>query len=192
MYNFLWTIRNCKLEKKILDCGAGGNFPPLAIFHQHGYETHGIEISEDQIDRATAFSQKHAIDLNIVRGDMRKLEFADEFFSHVFSQNSIFHLTKADTATAMSEMKRVLRRNGYLYVNFLSVDDQRCGFGEEAGPGEWMAPEGGEDTLHSYYQDNEPDAYFENMEFVLKIKNQTDFNNGEYKMAHLEYIAKMK
>ena len=190
MYTLLWVIRNSTLEKKILDCGAGGDTPPLAIFHQHGFETHGIEISENQIERSNAFCSKHSINLNIVKGDMRKLELADESFSHVFSQNSIFHLTKADTAIAMTEMKRVLRKDGYLYVNFLSVDDQRYGHGKEAGPGEWIAPEGGKDTLHSYYQDDEPDIYFENMEFIMKIKNQTDYNNGEYKMAHLEYIVK--
>lgn len=192
MYNFLWAIRNSNLEKKILDCGAGGNTPPLAIFHQHGFETHGIEISEDQIERSRSFCLKHSINLNIVKGDMRNLELADESFSHVFSQNSIFHLTKADTAIAMAEMKRVLRKDGYLYVNFLSVDDQRCGYGEEAGPGEWIAKEGGQDTLHSFYQVNEPNAFFENMESVMKIKNQTDYNNGEYKMAQLEYIVKKK
>ena len=123
---------------------------------------------------------------------MRILEYSDESFSHVFSQNSIFHLTKADTATAMSEMRRVLRPDGYLYVNFLSADDQRCGYGEEAGPGEWIAPEHGEPALHSYYQDDEPDVYFENMDVVLKIKNTTNYNTGEYKMGHLEYIAKKK
>ncbi|MGY5858354.1 MAG: class I SAM-dependent methyltransferase [Candidatus Thorarchaeota archaeon] len=192
MFNLLWTIRNSTLEKKILDCGAGGRNPPLAIFHQHGYETHGVEISENQIERAAMFCKEHSIELNIVKGDMRKLEYDDESFSYVFSQNSIFHLTKADTAIAMSEMIRVLRPDGHLYVNFLSVDDQRYGFGEEVAPGEWMAPEGGESTLHSYYQDKEPDAYFDNMEFVMKIKNKTDYNDGEYIMGHLEYIAKKK
>lgn len=192
MYTFLWTIRNSILEKKILDCGAGGTMPPLAIFHQRGFETHGVEISEGQIELANEFSKKHAINLNIVKGDMRKLEHDDGSFSHVYSQNSIFHLNKADTATAMSEMRRVLRTDGYLYVNFLSVDDQRCGFGQEAGPGEWIALENGEPTLHSYYQDNEPDTYFENMDIVLKIKNMTEFDNGIYRMGHIEYIARKK
>lgn len=192
MYNFLWIIRNSTLEKKILDCGAGGRFPPLAIFHQHGFETQGIDLSDGQIERAKKFEQEHGVDLNIVKGDMRKLKYADESFSHVFSQNSIFHLTKADTAIAMSEMKRVLRSDGYLYVNFLSTDDQRCGIGEEAGPGEWITSEHGESALHSFYQDNEPDAYFDNMDFIMKIRNRTDHNDGEYRMGHLEYIAKKK
>jgi ubiquinone/menaquinone biosynthesis C-methylase UbiE len=180
------------LEKKILDCGAGGNMPPLAIFHQHEFETYGIEISIEQIERATKFCQKYAIDLNIVKGDMRKLDLSDESFSHVYSQNSIFHLNKADTATAMSEMKRVLRVDGYLFVNFLSIEDQRCGFGEEADPGEWIAPENGEPTLHSYFTDNEPDAYFENMDIVQKTKDVTEFDNSKYRMAHITYIARKK
>ncbi|MCK4567047.1 MAG: class I SAM-dependent methyltransferase [Candidatus Thorarchaeota archaeon] len=190
MYTFLWEIKESKLEKKILDCGAGGNIPPLAIFHQHGFETHGIEISDDQIERATKFCQKHDINLNIVKGDMRKLEYSDESFSHVFSQNSIFHLTKVDTATAMSEMKRVLRTDGYLYVNFISVEDQGYGIGEEAGPGEWIALEREVPTLHSYYHDNEPDAYFEDMNIVLKIMNRTEFDNGKYRMVTIAYIAR--
>jgi len=192
MYNFLWTIRNSPLEKKILDCGAGGNYPPLAIFHQHGFETHGIDISDKQIEKATTFGQKHGIDLNIVKGNMCKLEYRDESFSYVFSQNSIFHLIKADTTSAMMEMKRVLRKEGFMYVNFLSVNDQGCGAGEKAGPGEWIAPEHGEPTLHSFYEDNEPDSFFDNMDILLKTKSSMEFENGEYRMVHIEYIAQKK
>ena len=36
-----------------------------------------------------------------------------------------------------------------------------CGEGEEAGPGEWIALEHSEPTLHSFYTDDEPDIYFE-------------------------------
>jgi hypothetical protein len=30
---------------KILDCGAGGPVPPLALFHQHRFEAWGIDAS---------------------------------------------------------------------------------------------------------------------------------------------------
>ena len=89
----------------------------------------------------------------------------------------------------MNEMRRVLRTDGFLYVNFLSVEDQAFGEGEEAGPGEWIAPEHGEPTLHSFYEDDEPDAYFEGMKMVMKRKIITDIESGTYKMVFLEYFA---
>ncbi|MFW9844208.1 MAG: class I SAM-dependent methyltransferase [Candidatus Thorarchaeota archaeon] len=183
-------IRNSELEKKILDCGAGGDLPPLGLFHQYGFETHGVDIADDQIERADRFCENHGVELNIVKGDMRTLDFDDEFFSHVYSQNSIFHLSKADTAAAMTEMRRVLRSGGYIYVNFLSIEDQGFGEGEEAALGEWISMERGELTLHSYYSDNEPDVYFEDMEIEMKRKIITDFEGGTYKMVTLEYFAK--
>ena len=192
MYRLLWFIRNSQLEKKILDCGAGGNLPPLGIFYQHGFDTTGIEISDSQLEKSMAFCEKHDMDLNIIKGDMRKLDFDDESFSHVYSQNSIFHLNKADTEIAMSEMRRVLRTDGYIYVNFLSIDDQGYGEGEAAGPGEWIAPEHGEPTLHSFYSDAEPDQYFKGMSIAMKTKSIMEFENGEYRMASLEYIATKK
>ena len=192
MYRLLWFIRNSQLEKKILDCGAGGNLPPLGIFHQHGFDTTGIEISDSQLEKSRAFCEKNNMDLNIIKGDMRKLDFDNESFSHVYSQNSIFHLNKADTALAMSEMRRVLRPDGYIYVNFLSIDDQGCGAGEAAGPGEWIAPEHGEPTLHSFYTDEEPDVYFRGMSIAMKTKSIMEFENGSYRGATLEYIAQKK
>jgi ubiquinone/menaquinone biosynthesis C-methylase UbiE len=190
MYKLLWFIRNSQLEKKILDCGAGGTLPPLAIFYQHGFKTTGVDISDSQLEKANAFCQIHDMDLNIIKGDMRKLDFEDESFSHVYSQNSIFHLKKADTVLAMKEMRRVLRTDGYLYVNFLSIDDQGFGEGDEAGPGEWIAPEHGEPTLHSFYSDNELDDQFRGMSVIMKTKSVSEYSDAEYRMATLEYIAK--
>ncbi|MHA1435593.1 MAG: hypothetical protein ACTSO7_17270 [Candidatus Heimdallarchaeota archaeon] len=32
-----------EMEKTVLDCGAGGRRPPLALFYKDGYKTAGIE-----------------------------------------------------------------------------------------------------------------------------------------------------
>jgi len=52
LYTFLRYCESSKLEKEILDCGAGGKEPPLYIFHQFGYKTHGVDISEEQVEKA--------------------------------------------------------------------------------------------------------------------------------------------
>ncbi|NHJ13747.1 MAG: class I SAM-dependent methyltransferase [Candidatus Thorarchaeota archaeon] len=193
-YRFLHFIETLesdkKPEKRVLDCGAGGSRPPLALFHLLGYETHGIDIAAAQVKRAQEFSSKHGVDLNIRMGDMRALEFTDELFPCIYSQNSIFHLTKSETGKAMKEMKRVLRKGGVLYVNFLSIEDQGHGEGKEVGPSEWESIEHGEVTIHSFYEDNEPDMYFEDLEVLMKEKRIRDFRIYNYRIVTLEYIAR--
>ncbi|TFF95495.1 class I SAM-dependent methyltransferase, partial [Candidatus Thorarchaeota archaeon] len=178
------------VEKSILDCGAGGPRPPLSLFHFYGFKTYGIEISKARISEADEFCKRNRVDLNIKQGDMRQLPFADESFGYVYSQNSIFHLTKSDTATAMSEMTRVLKPGGLVYVNFLSTEDQGFGEGTRVGPGEWQSIEHGELTIHSYHEVSEPDRYFEGMDILVKEVIESDRRVVDYRMATIEYVAK--
>lgn len=94
LYKFLDYCNGCDLEKSVLDCGAGGAYPPLSIFSEFGYKTYGIEISDSQIEKAEKFSEQHNLELNISKGDMRKLPFGNEAISYIYSYNSIFHMTK--------------------------------------------------------------------------------------------------
>jgi len=114
LYNFLRYTNTSPLEKKILDCGAGGPDPKLTLFYENGFETYGIDISDDQIKESKDFCEREGIDLNIIKGDMRNIPFESEYFSFVFSYNSIFHLSKKDTGIAIKEIFRVLKRADYV------------------------------------------------------------------------------
>ena len=157
------------LEKKILDCGAGGVQPPLALFYESGYETHGIDLSEEQIKCAEAFGREHKMELNIRLGDVRDIPFADETFSFVYEFYSICHLNKRDTGIAIREMLRVLKRGGYGFLGFMSADTWPLE-GRDVGKGEYQQLEDGELVLHSAYTDAEADPYFAAVDIVLKEK----------------------
>jgi ubiquinone/menaquinone biosynthesis C-methylase UbiE len=184
------------MERKILDCGAGGHQPPLYMFYQYGYKTFGIDISKYAIKNATNFCKKHNldIDLNISLGDMRKIEFEDESFPFVYSFNTINHLSKKDIIKAMEEMERVLTKNGLLYVNFGSEDSQIGDRGEIIGEGEYLVPVGGNETaLHSFHTDDEADAYFTNFELLHKEKSMLyryDKGKVEFILGQINYIGK--
>ena len=75
LYKFLEYCNKSNMEKKILDCGAGGNMPPLGLFYSEGYETYGIELSEKQIELSKAFEKEHNMNLNIRQGDIKNLPF---------------------------------------------------------------------------------------------------------------------
>jgi ubiquinone/menaquinone biosynthesis C-methylase UbiE len=199
---FLKCCEKSRLKREILDCGAGGEQPPLYIFHLLGYETRGIDISKDQLKKAIVFCQEKGTDLNIEEGDMRDLPFKEESFNFVYSHDTICHMPKKEVSIAMQEMKRVLKRKGLLYVNFAATTHSGYGKGQEVGVGEFVqnSPRG---KVHiSYYEDDEPDKYFGGLEILCKEKRTRQLTrNGALALgydksakahvyASLDYIAR--
>lgn len=190
LYRFLRYCNESPLEKKILDCGAGWEHPPLATFYQAGYETYGIEIAEDSLAEALKFCREKKLPLNIIRADMRHIPFADDSFSFVYSYNAIFFMTKPDIALSMSEIERVLKPEGLCFVNFMSVDDpDRRTFCETAFARRLL-----NSRRFAHFEDNEADKYFASFEILYKEKRLIDklFNNERLKQARVEYIARKR
>jgi ubiquinone/menaquinone biosynthesis C-methylase UbiE len=123
LYEFLRLCEESPLPKEVLDCGAGGDLPPLSLFYNYGYKTYGIEINEQSLTEAEKYCRENNMPLNIVEGDMRAIPFEDERFGFVYSYNAIFFMTKPDIAVSIKEIIRVLKSGGLCYVNFKSVDD---------------------------------------------------------------------
>lgn len=169
--NFLAYIERADvthLDKTVLECGAGGRYPPLALFYERGYEPYGVDISEKRINLTCAYCCEHDITLTLVKGDMRNIPFNDEVFSFVYECDSLYRLTKKDISTTIKEMTRVLKRGGYLSVGFLTLDNWPLD-GEERNPGEfWTHLD--RDVVFSYFADHEPDQYFTGLEIVWKEK----------------------
>jgi len=145
--------------KKILDCGAGGPVPPLAIFAEQGMDAYGIDISPDQVERSRAFCREVGLPMQLDVGDMRSLPFEDGSFDYVYEHYSMCHLSKADTARAIAEMHRVLKPGG---IALLGVVSQDCwplsSYGEERAPGERWMDEHDRLVCHSLFTDREADA----------------------------------
>lgn len=114
LYRFIMFCNETNMDKVVLDCGAGGNCPPLSLFLEYGYIAHGIEFNTKQLEKANEYANKKSQSLNIELGDMRNLKFENETFSFVYSYNSVFHMTKSDVSKSINEMKRVLKQNGLL------------------------------------------------------------------------------
>lgn len=202
LYGFLKECNASPLEKEILDCGAGGDKPPLALFYEYGYKTYGIDISDKQLELAHKFCKDRNVELNITQGDMRAIPFEDESLSFVYSINTVCHLSKKDTALAVKEIERVLKPLGLCFLNFVSVDDVGFGRGQEVDKGEFIQEEEWypgivkEGHVCSYYEDEEPDKYFEHFEIFRKEKRITELvierdhhAGGSWQLADICYTA---
>lgn len=190
IYEFFKLCDTTPLERRVLDCGAGGKYPPLTLFNDRGYETCGIEISKTQLKRAKAFCKEDGIVLNIFNSDMRKIPFSDESFSFVYAYDSIFFLKEADIAVAMSEIERVLKPKGLCFISFRSVDDTMEEEFPESDPVGIML---GTRKL-TYHEDDEPDIYFQRFKILRRKKRimKTLVKGEKGKRVYLDYTAQKK
>ncbi len=187
LYEFLRRCDLSGLDKRVLDCGAGGKEPPLWLFSQHAYTTCGIDIQEEAVAKAKQFCQERHEALNIFLGDMRHIPFADACFPFVYSFNAIFFMTKTDITAAMGEIERVLKPGGLCYVNFMSVDmPDRRPFAEDAYARRLLGSE-----VWAQHRDDEADGYFASLRILRKEKRIEEKLVGEHwlKQAYIEYIA---
>lgn len=195
LYTYLLYCNGSGLEKKILDCGAGGKTPPLAIFKEYGYETHGIDNSQKQIDFAKTFEEQHEVDLNIQMGDMLSLPYNNESMSFVYSYNSIFHMSKKEIKTVIKEIHRVLSVGGLAFVNFPTKEDWRSEVGEKVGDGEYLQEEHGEMILHSYFDVDEAESYFNDFKIIYKenrIRNGFRRDGVKITRGFVDYIIEKR
>ena len=192
LYRFIMYCNETKMERTVLDCGAGGDLPPLSLFAEYGYLTHGIEFSSRQLEEANKYAKEKGQNLNIEKGDMRKLKFNDESFSFVYSYNSVFHMTKKDVSKSIDEMKRVLKKDGLFFVNFLTTSDFRCGEGIDMGNNQYEQIEDGLPVIHSYYEEYEAEKYFEDMEILYKENRVLEriYEGKKIRQGFVDYILK--
>lgn len=192
LYRFLLMCNESGLEKNILDCGAGGDSPPLSLFSSYGYETCGIELDPAQIEIADTCAARQGQRLNITQGDMRLLPMKDESFSFAYSYNAIFHMKKQDVKQAVDELKRVLKPGGLLFVNFLTTKDFRVGEGVDLGEHQYEQFDDDTPVIHSYYDYHEADSLFSDMELIYKEDRVLErmYEGQRIRQGFIDYILK--
>jgi ubiquinone/menaquinone biosynthesis C-methylase UbiE len=191
---FLALSNRSPLEKKVLDCGAGGEVPPLALFTTMGYTCTGIDINTDRLDKAKTFFKANNISATLEQGDIRTLRFEDGAFSFSYSFNTIFHLKKKEIKKGIEELHRVTVPGGGVFFNVLSVDDGAYSEGDEVGPGEFIQEEGEGTTIHSYFEHDECEKWLTDFDIISKEekKNLVITDEGRYLMGDISYFFKVK
>lgn len=192
LYGFLRACSQTDLEKKVLDCGAGGDHPPLALFYEAGYETHGIELSKTQLAAAEAYALQEGMDFQLVEGSMCRLPYEDQSFSFLYSWNTTVHMDKDDVFHSLVEFQRVLKPGGLCYINFLSHASSSYGIGEEIAEGVFQVPDGDAKIQFSHYTKAEIESHFDKFEVIAREERIISrYNNGvEMVSGFYDYILK--
>jgi len=97
-------------EGPILEAGCG--LARWVVFlRAKGYAVVGLDVSQETLRRA----RQHARDIPLITGDIAHMPFSDNTFAAVLSFGVVEHCER-DTQAPFQEMRRVLRKNGLLFL----------------------------------------------------------------------------
>ncbi len=112
-------------------------------------------------------------------GDMFELSYENDFFDFVIAWNVIYHGTFTQLKRALSEIKRVTREKGLVYITLNSMRNEYYGKGKEVEPNTFLNPDKVDgNQLHHYSDEDEVKALFEDWD-ILHIKESEQSFAGE-------------
>lgn len=105
----------------LLDLGAGIGTHAI-YFSKHGFNVSAMDISEYAIQYLKTWAAKENLSINAEVGDMLSLNYPDQSFDCIFAYHVISHTDSIGIKKAISEIKRVLKPNGEVYLSFCSKE----------------------------------------------------------------------
>lgn len=102
-------------ELKILDAGSGNGGTSIA-FTEAGAVVSGVEVSEELVDIARRFADANNARPEFILYGGKKMPFGDNSFDAALSTSVLEHVD--NPVNYLSEILRVLKPGGYLYLSF--------------------------------------------------------------------------
>lgn len=110
-----WLLKKAKKTDKILDQGCGIGQYTLTAYKLGFKNIIGVDFSEKLLKTAKTNAGKLGYKASFVKGDIRKLPFKNNEFDIIISAGIIEHVPESNKA--ISEIARVLKKNGYLLLH---------------------------------------------------------------------------
>ena len=113
-----WTSQN---KKDFLDLGCGLGRHSV-LFGKNGFNVSCFDISEEAIERTKKWCEEENLTCNYEVGDMLHLPYKDNSFDCIFCRNVISHTDTEGMKIIIDELKRVLKKDGEVYLTLGSKD----------------------------------------------------------------------
>lgn len=102
-----------------LGCGLGRH---TIQFAKVGFSTSGFDLSETSVARTAEYAKESGMKVDLKVGDMLNLPYADQSFDCIYCRNVISHTDTKGMKKMVSELKRVLKKDGECYLTLGSKE----------------------------------------------------------------------
>jgi len=174
--------------KKVLDLGCGTGRHTIFL-SKKGFEVYGCDASESALKIAKGIIKNAKFE----KCDMTSLPYEDNYFDGVLCHFVIQHGKIEQIKKAISEIYRVLKKKGILYLSVPSIKHPEYLTGEEIEPGTKINIDAiDSDVPHHYFTYNELKNLFDKFN-IVELKHtefQSERDSNKKAAAYLLYAQK--
>lgn len=163
----------------VLDIGAGKGRHAF-FFAEQGFEVSAMDLSDSSIEIIKQTAEERNLTIDAKAHDMVNLPYEDESFDCVVCFHTIYHTDYAGMQTTISEIERVLKKNGEAYITFNSKDNVKYDK-DKTTDGYTMIPQGGKEQgiPHCYVDEEDIKVLLKNFHIISLSKERNYIRKGK-------------
>ena len=145
---------------------------------ENNFTVTSIDINEKAIEWLKEYINTKGIsNVNLIKANANALPFENDYFDAIICSSVIHHHNLKGIKNSISEIYRVLKQNGCALVDFMSLEDDSFGLGEEVEKNTFIGSREGEEDVPHYYTDtSELKELFKNFRNISISKNEYHIN----------------
>lgn len=179
--------------KRILDIGSGYGKHSIYL-SKNNFDVTSVDINVRMLECLREYiDRNHISNINLMQADINELPFKSDIFDVIICSSVIHHQNLEGVKKSISEMYRVLKKDGCIVVDFMSVEDDSFGLGEEVEKNTFVGSREGEEDIPHYYTDiDQLNILFKSFRKIEIIKNEYHINidlNNTIKSRMLDVVG---
>ncbi len=161
---------------RVLDygCGVGRH---TVFLSEKGFRAYTCDPSPRAVASCRRWLRTQGLRARVKTAPANSVPYPNGFFHWVIAFNVVYHNTLADMEALIRGLRRVTRREGYLFLTLISTRNHKYGLGREVEPGTFVNPQSAlehEQGLPHHYSDREEVAHVVRGWEVVEARELTD------------------
>jgi SAM-dependent methyltransferase len=171
---------------RLLDAGCGSGKYSLPL-RMRGFDVVGIDVSFNALHMLRDSSKVREIDIDILAGTVFQLPFKTGSFDLIWCYGVLQHILSKERECAIGEFRRILCKEGILFIEVFGKDDMRYG-GLEIEPDTFSRKNG---IIYHYFDKAQLGELLRDFSYnIIESRKEKLFRGKSYTRHMISAVAK--